>query len=86
MALDEPVLLTDHPSPVIRCHVIEAVLGSAAETFLPRMLTPLSDTAMVTVHSLARTEQKVRIVLTARWSHKAWESDWVEVPKYQVID
>jgi len=36
--------------------------------------------------SLARTEQKVRIVLTDRWSHKAWESAWVKVPKYQVID
>lgn len=47
--LNELVLLTDHSSPVIRCHAIEAVLDSAAETFLPRMPEHLSDTTMLTV-------------------------------------
>jgi hypothetical protein len=47
--LDELVLLTDHGSPVIRCHAIEAVLDSAAEAFLPGMLAHLRDTAQVTV-------------------------------------
>ncbi|MGH7599549.1 MAG: hypothetical protein ACREOI_24605 [bacterium] len=49
--LDELVLLTDHSSPVIRCHAIEAVIDSATEAFLPRMLVHLSDTAMVTVQA-----------------------------------